>query len=125
MSDIEVGDSATLEFVVGDVDTAIALGSGDVPVLGTPRAIAWTEAATCAAVADRMAPDESIVGSRIAVDHAAPTPVGATVVVTAVVAEVQRRRVAFDVALVNPDGRTALSGTVDRVVVDRAQFLAV
>ena len=31
---------------VTDIDTAVALGSGDVPVLATPRLIAWMEAAT-------------------------------------------------------------------------------
>ncbi|MFI5100538.1 MAG: hypothetical protein ACHQE5_08495 [Actinomycetes bacterium] len=38
-----------LEFVVGEPDTAVALGSGDVPVLATPRLLAWLEAATVAA----------------------------------------------------------------------------
>ena len=44
------GDSATLEFTVTEDDTAVALGSGDLPVLATPRLLAWCEAATCAAV---------------------------------------------------------------------------
>ena len=125
MSDIQVGDSATLEFVVGDPDTATALGSGDVAVLATPRAIAWAEAATLAAVADRLEPGETTVGSKVGVEHAAASQVGATVVATALVAEVDRRRVLFEVTLVNPDGRTAMSGTVHRVVVDREQFLAI
>lgn len=122
MSDIQVGDSATLEFTVGPGDTAVALGSGDVDVLATPRGIAWVEAATCQAVADRLEPGETTVGARVVVDHVKPSAVGDTVVVTAVVALTERRRVAFDVALVNLDGSTALSGVVDRVVVDRAAF---
>ncbi|MFN8126549.1 MAG: hotdog domain-containing protein [Candidatus Nanopelagicales bacterium] len=122
MSDIQVGDTATLEQVVTRSDTADSLGSGDVAVLATPRAIAWAEAATCAAVADRLEPQETTVGSAIGVEHSAPTRIGETVVVTAVVAQVDRRRVLFDVTLVNPDGVTALSGTVTRVVVDRDQF---
>lgn len=125
MSDIQVGDLATSEHMVGDLDTALALGSGDVPVLATPRAVAWLEAATCAAVAGRLAEGETTVGVSVAVEHTAASPVGATVVATAVVAEVDRRRATFDVTLVNPDGVTAMSGVVRRVVVDREAFLAV
>ena len=39
---------ATLRFTVTDADTAAAVGSGSLPVLGTPRLLAWCEAATCA-----------------------------------------------------------------------------
>lgn len=124
MSDAEVGDRATCEFEVHDDDTAIAQGSGDVPVLGTPRAIAFAEAASCAAIADRLEPGETTVGSRVTVEHCAPTRVGQTVVATAVVAQVERRRITFDVAVVNPDGATALSGTVERVRLDREAFLS-
>lgn len=122
MSDIQVGDSATLEFVVTDEDTAVALGSGDVPVLATPRAVAWAEAATCAAIAARLEPNETTVGTRIGVDHTASSHVGETVVATAIVATVDRRRAVFDVTLVNTDGRTALRGTVERLALDRARF---
>ena len=40
------GLSARMELTVTDADTAQALGSGDVPVLGTPRVLALAEAAT-------------------------------------------------------------------------------
>jgi predicted thioesterase len=35
-----------VRYEVSQADTAITLGSGDVPVLATPRLIAWMEAAT-------------------------------------------------------------------------------
>ena len=44
---------ASLSFTVTDDDTAAALGSGSLAVLGTPRLLAWCEAATCAALAPR------------------------------------------------------------------------
>ena len=49
-------DSASVTHVVGPDDTAAALGSGDLPVLGTPRLLAWCEEATVAAasVADNV-----------------------------------------------------------------------
>jgi predicted thioesterase len=124
MADVDVGARATLEFVVTEADTSQALGSGDVPVLATPRAIAWAEAATCAAVADALADGETTVGVRVAVGHRCPSRVGETVVATAVVATVDPRRISFDVTVVNPDGETALTGTVERVALDREAFLA-
>ena len=50
---------------VTDADTAAALGSGDVPVLGTPRLIAWMEAATVQAAAASLNPGQTTVGISI------------------------------------------------------------
>ena len=40
----------TRTFTVTEDDTAVAVGSGSLPVLGTPRLLAWCEAVTCAAI---------------------------------------------------------------------------
>ena len=72
-------------FTVTDDDTASALGSGDLPVLATPRLLAWAEAATCAAVADELDAGSSSVGTRVQLEHVAASPVGASVAVTATV----------------------------------------
>lgn len=117
-----VGQSASLTFTVGDDDTAVALGSGNVTVLGTPRLLAWCEAATVAAVATHLEPGTTTVGSRIAIDHLAPTPVGASVTTTAGVAEVDGRRILFSVSAVDPAGAIA-SGTITRILVDRDTFV--
>ena len=66
---MEKGQSATIEFTVTDQDTASAVGSGDLPVLGTPRLLAWAEAATCAAIKDSIADGQTSVGSRVQLDH--------------------------------------------------------
>ena len=54
--ELQVGLTSRVELIVTDADTAQALGSGDVPVLGTPRLIALAEAATVAATAATSAP---------------------------------------------------------------------
>jgi len=54
---------------VTDADTAVALGSGDVPVLGTPRLIAWMEAATVRAAAGVLDPGQTTVGTAIRIEH--------------------------------------------------------
>ena len=50
---------------VTDTDTAAALGSGDVPVLATPRLIAWMEVATVRAAAVFLGTGQTTVGTAI------------------------------------------------------------
>ena len=66
-----------MELTVTDADTAQALGSGDVPVLATPRVVALVEAATVAATASAAGRGQTTVGTRVELDHPPPTPVGA------------------------------------------------
>ena len=73
------GLTAQVELTVTDADTAQAVGSGDVPVLGTPRVLALAEAATVAATAVGMPPGSTTVGTRVELEHLAPTVVGRTV----------------------------------------------
>lgn len=119
---IRPGDEATLRFTVADDDTAIALGSGDVPVLGTPRMLAWCEQATVEALAAGLDAGSTSVGFRIRLDHLLPTPVGGEVTVRAEVAEVDGRQVTLAVTATDGQG-TAADGTVTRVVVDRQRFV--
>jgi len=69
---------------VTDGDTARALGSGSVDVLGTPRVVALVEEAACRALDNRLDDGTTSVGMRVRVDHLLPTPVGAEVVAEAV-----------------------------------------
>jgi len=117
-----VGQSATLVFTVTEADTAISVGSGDVPVLGTPRLIAWCEAATVSALAPALDGDSTSVGYKIVLDHLAPTVVGSDVEVTATVDAVDGRQVTFRVSATEGD-TSAMSGTIVRVVVDRQRFV--
>ena len=123
MSALEVGLSATQDHVVGDGDTAAALGSGSLPVLGTPRLLAWCEAATCAAVADVLDEGSTSVGTRITLEHLAPSAVGATLAVTASVAHVDGRLVRFNVDA-RQAGKLVGAGEVTRVVVATDRFLS-
>lgn len=120
---ITPGLSAELTFTVTDDDTALAVGSGDLPVLGTPRMLAWCETATCAALAVELRDGETSVGTRITLEHLAPSPVGREVRVTASLAHVDGRLVRFTVAA-SDAGKLVGSGEVTRVVVDTERFLA-
>lgn len=121
--EITVGLESGVELTVADADTAQALGSGDVPVLATPRVVALCEAACVAATVGRLPAGSTTVGTRVEVAHLLPTPVGGRVLATATVAAVEGRRLVFAVRV--SDGVAVVAeGTVERVVVDRSRFLA-
>jgi predicted thioesterase len=115
--------SATLSFTVGEEDTAAALGSGSLAVLGTPRLLAWVEAATCAALEGELSPGRTSVGSRVQLEHRTPSRVGEQVTVAAVLRHRDGRLVRFEV--VAEDSRATVVGQaeVTRVVVDVDRFL--
>jgi predicted thioesterase len=122
---MDLADTATLEFTVTGDDTAVALGSGDLPVLGTPRLLAWCEAATCAAVEASLTDASSSVGTRVQLEHVGASPVGALVRVTATVVHVDGRLVRFEVVAEQaPEDKIVAHGEVTRVVVDRERYLA-
>jgi fluoroacetyl-CoA thioesterase len=118
---LQKGLRAVVEATVGPGDTAAALGSGDVAVLGTPRVVALAEAATIAAVAAAVGHHETTVGSRVELEHLAPSPVGAVVRAEAVLEDVAGRRLSFEIRVTDGD-RLVARGTVVRVLVDRARF---
>jgi fluoroacetyl-CoA thioesterase len=119
---LEPGLSATVELVVTDADTAEALGTGDVPVLATPRLIRLAEQATVRAVHDALDDATTTVGYRVQLDHLAPTAVGGRVQAEAMLESVEGRRLTFRVSVSDGHGLVA-AGRVTRVVVERARFL--
>jgi fluoroacetyl-CoA thioesterase len=103
-------------------DTARALGSGSVDVLGTPRLIALCEEAACVAVDHLLDDGLTTVGMRVQLDHLQPTPVGSEVTAEAVLDRIEGRRLTFTVSASDPGGLVA-AGKVTRVVVEVARFM--
>jgi predicted thioesterase len=118
------GTRAAHRHVVTDDDTAMALGSGDVPVLATPRLLAWFEAATCAALAPGMPEGTTSVGTRVSLEHLHPTPVGAGIDVTAVLGHTDGRLLRFEVVAHDTGGKVVAHGEITRVAVQRDRFLS-
>jgi len=114
--------SAEFSYVVTEADTALALGSGDVSVLGTPRVLALVEAATVAVLRDRLDAGRTSVGVQVELRHDAPSRVGDTVLVRARRQPGEGARVAFDVDVRDTGGRVLASGVVVRVVTGRERF---
>lgn len=120
---LEPGLTGTATLVVSDGDTAVALRSGDVPVLATPRLVALAEEATVGAVDGHLEPGQTSVGTSIQLDHLAPSGVGAAVVAEARLASVRGPRLVFTVSVSDKKGLVAV-GKITRALVDRDEFLA-
>jgi fluoroacetyl-CoA thioesterase len=118
----EAGLSATVELTVTDADTAIALRSGDVPVLGTPRLVALVEEAAVKALAPALQAGETSVGMRVQIDHLAPIAVGSTVTAEASVEKVEGRRIGFTFNVSDASGLVA-AGKITRAVVEVGPFM--
>ena len=119
---VEPGLSAEVELTVTEADTAIALRSGDVPVLGTPRVVALCEEATVAALAGRLDPGDITVGHTIQLDHVAPSRVGTLVRAEATLLKVNGRRLTFSVSVTDARGLIA-AGKITRVIVGEDRFM--
>ena len=103
-------------------DTALAMGSGSVEVLATPRIVALLEQATCAALAGHLPEGCTTVGMRVQVDHLQPTPVGGTVDAEALLEKIEGRRLTFMVSASDTKGVVA-AGRVTRVLVEVDRFM--
>jgi fluoroacetyl-CoA thioesterase len=126
------GLRSVVRIVVADTDTAAAMGSGDVPVLGTPRLLALAEAAAAAAVGPSLEPGQTSVGTSAVLEHTRPSPLGAEILVEAELTEVDGRRLGFRFTAQqkrlpgSPDDHALVvgAGTMERVIVDRDRFVS-
>ncbi len=120
---LQPGLTHTTEAVVSQSDTASALGSGDMPVLATPAMIALMENAAMLAVADYLPDGSTTVGIEIATTHNSPSQVGAAVSATAILTNVDGRRLTFEIKAIQGD---TVIGTATHVrfIVDRTRFLS-
>ncbi len=137
---LAVGLRASMRYVVTEADTAISAGSGDVPVLATPRLLALAEAACVAALESHLDAGMTSVGTSVTLEHRRASPVGTELDVEAELTELDGRRLVFSFIARHvrpapaagagggePDGDEDLvagAGSVERIVVDRAKFLA-
>lgn len=124
MPDVEgcnPGRRATVTLTVGEQDTALAMGSGDVPVLASPRVAGLAEQAVVAAIGDCLPDGKTSVGAWLELEHLSPSPVGATVVAEAVLVGVHGRRLEFSVSVREGDEEIA-HVRHRRVLVSRSRF---
>lgn len=120
---LEIGLTHTSRIIVGDGNTAIALGSGDMPVLATPAMMALMENAAMLAVAPELEDGDTTVGGHIESSHLRPTPIGAEVSATATLEKIDGRKLFFKI--IAQQGDVVIGeGTHLRFIVNRERFLS-
>ena len=120
---IEIGQKYTSELTVTDAVTAIAVGSGDMPVLATPMMMALMENAAMLAVKNELPEGSTTVGGHIDSSHLKPSKIGDDVKATAEVTKVDGKKIEFKVSAYS--GQTLLGeGTHLRFIVDKEIFMS-
>ena len=118
---LEVGMKYEIDRVVTENDTAAKAASGSVEVLATPVIIAWMEEASLRLAQQELEEGLTTVGTEVNIKHLKGTLVGKTVKVLSVLKEIDRKRLVFDVEVVE-DGVVVGSGSHTRFIIDTAKF---
>ena len=120
---LKVGAKNFVELIVTESDTALAMKSGSLKVLATPKIICLVEEAA-STLAEKFLPSEyTSVGTNLNVNHIAPTPIGMKVRAEVELTEVDGRKLIFKVSAVDEVGEI-FNGTHERFIVNREKFQA-
>lgn len=120
---LKEGLTYTSQLTVTEGVTAVAMGSGDMPVLATPSMMALMENAAMLAVADHLPEGYTTVGGHIASSHLKPSKLGDTITATATVTRVDGKKIEFKVEAHCGDMLLG-EGSHLRFIVDREKFMS-
>lgn len=116
------GLTYTSRVTVDSHNVAAAIGSGGLQVFATPAMIALMENAAMSAVAGSLPEGSTTVGTLINVVHSRATAPGDTVSATAVLREIDGRRLLFHVSAQDSHGVIG-EGVHERFIVDTERFM--
>lgn len=120
---LTTGLRGTAERTVTPENTAVACGSGSLPVFGTPFMLAMMEKATCNAISAELEEGQSTVGVSMDIQHTAPSPVGMAVRAEATLTEVNGKMLTFSVTAYDQAGEIG-SGIIRRCIIRSESFLS-
>ena len=121
---METGLSFTSSLKVEKQHTTLEMGSGDLEVLATPTMVALMENAAMKAVANDLSEEETTVGGMMNTTHIKPSAIGEEVSATAVLVEVEGKKLTFSVEAKDSKGNVIGQGTHIRFIVNRERFLS-
>ena len=121
---ILVGTKCQLEQVVTQELTAAAIGSGMLPVFGTPFMAAMMENAALTALQSFLEEGQGSVGTRLDIRHDAPTPMGMRVWAEAEITGVSENGKIVEFRVSAWDERGPIGGgTHTRAIISTQRFL--
>ena len=121
---MKVGDTYEVRETVTEFKTAQSLGSGALPVIGTPYMLAMMENAAFLLMQRDLPEGKSSVGIQAAFSHISPTPVGMEVRAVAEVTALSENGKTADFAVKAYDASGLIGeGTHRRAVVSVERFL--
>ena len=120
---MEKGLTYTSTLVVSKDHVAAMMGSGDLHVFATPAMVALMENAAMLAVAPHLPEGSTTVGAMMNTSHVKPSPVDETIQATAVLTEVEGRKLIFSIKAEDSKGVIG-EATHVRYIVDREKFMS-
>lgn len=120
---MEKGLTAWSRTKVEEKNTAAVMGSGDMAVFATPAMVALMENAAMRAVAAELPEGSTTVGAEMNVTHIKPSGMGAEITATAVLTEIEGRKLVFNVGARDAEGMIG-EGVHIRYIVDREKFMS-
>ena len=119
----KIGEKNSVTMTVTENDTALAMKSGSLKVLATPRLVSLIEEAASALAESFLPADYTSVGTSLNVNHIAATPIGSTVRADVELVEIDGRKLIFKVSAVD-DAKEIFNGRHERFIVNREKFLS-
>ena len=122
---ILIGTKCQLEQTVTEELTAAAVGSGALPVFGTPFMAAMMENAAMTCLQNFLEEGQGSVGTHLEISHDAPTPIGMNVWAEAEITAVSENGKMVDFTVKAWDKKGPIgSGTHTRAIIKNDKFLA-
>ena len=106
---METGLTYTSTVTVSEENIAATMGSGDLEVFATPAMVALMENAAMNAVVGELPEGATTVGAMMNTTHIKPSAMGDTVSATAVLKEVEGRKLTFEVHAKDSKGEKFMS----------------
>ena len=120
---MKIGLTYTSTLVISKDHVAAVMGSGDLHVFATPAMVALMENAAMLAVAEHLPEGSTTVGAMMNTSHVKPSPVDESIKATAVLTEVEGRKLTFEIKAEDSKGVIGEAVHV-RYIVDRERFMS-